>query len=62
MYGHDGPEELLPEERVSEVARLLAVGYLRMRKRFLDLDDQDQSSGLDAENIEEINDLRRERP
>jgi hypothetical protein len=61
MHKHDDPENLLPEERTREVARLLAAGFLRMRERLIDLEGPKEGSGLHTENAEETVSLRRER-
>jgi len=42
MLGINDPEEMTSEKRFQEVAAILAVGYLRMRKRFV------HSPGLDS--------------
>ena len=54
MDRYDEAEELSPEERTGEVARILAVGYLRMRQRLLVPDGQTESTGATADNGEEI--------
>ncbi len=33
MYYPSDPEEMTPEERLQEVAGILATGYLRLKKR-----------------------------
>ena len=35
MFGITDPEEMKPEERVKEVARILAQGFLRLRRNGL---------------------------
>lgn len=35
IFDINEPEDMTPEERFQEVAAILAVGYLRMRKRFV---------------------------
>ena len=37
MYHTDDPEDLAPEERLEEVASILARGFLRLKKRNLHL-------------------------
>jgi len=50
MDRYEEPEELSPEERTREVARLLAVGYLRMRQRHVHPDEQAESTDTTADN------------
>ena len=35
MYHIDNPEEMSEEERLKEVAAILTMGYLRLKKQFL---------------------------
>ena len=34
MYHINNPEEMSPDERLKEVAAILAAGYLRLKKQF----------------------------